>query len=146
MTLIRWNPFQMTRMHDRWNRLFDEVVGTGFGDDETQRVWRPRVDVKENEQEVRVLADLPGIRREDVSITLENGVLTINGERKVEEEKKDTNLHFSERVYGHFSRSFTIGETILQDKIEASFKDGVLTVVLPKAEQAKPRKIEISAA
>ena len=146
MTLVRWSPFQMTRMHDRWNRLFDEIVGSDFGDEQTQRVWRPRVDVMENEQEVRVLADLPGIRKEDVSITLENGVLTINGERKVEEEKKDNNLHFSERVYGHFSRSFTIGELVQQEKIEASFKDGVLTVVLPKAEKAKPKKIEIQAA
>ena len=136
----------MTRMHDRWNRLFDEVMGNDFGAEEAQRVWRPRVDVMEDEQEVRVLADLPGIRKEDVTITLENGVLTINGERKVEEEKKDTNLHFSERVYGHFSRSFTIGELVQQDKIQASFKDGVLTVVLPKAEKAKPKKIEIQAA
>ncbi len=146
MTLVRWTPFQATRMHDRWNRLFDDFFGNGLSDEEMQRVWRPRVDVTENEHEVRVLADLPGIRKDDVSITLENGVLTINGERKVEEEKKDTNVHFSERYYGRFSRSFTIGETIQQDKIEASFKDGVLTVVLPKAEQAKPKKIEIEAA
>lgn len=147
MTLMRWTPMNAPRMHDRWNRMFDEFMG-GLSDEdrEMQRVWRPRVDVAESENEVRVMVDLPGVRKEDVNITLENGTLTISGERKVEEEKRDENVHFAERVYGHFSRSFTVQETLNTDKIEAKFKDGVLTIHLPKVEQAKPKKIEINAA
>jgi len=146
MTLVRWSPMGMDRMQHRWNRLFDEVFNGSFEDEDVQQVWRPRVDVLENESEVRVLVDLPGIRKEDVSVTLENGVLSISGERSLEEKKEEDNVHFSERVYGRFSRSFTVRETIAQDKIQATFKDGVLSLVLPKAEQAKPKKIEINAA
>jgi HSP20 family protein len=143
MALMRYTPTH-PRLRNRWDNLFDEFFGNGAEEStEMQRVWRPRVDVSESESEVRVQVDLPGIRKEDVSITLENGVLTISGERKEEEEKRDENMHFSERVYGHFSRSFTVNEAIDQDNIEATVKDGVLTVVLPKVEKAKPKKIEV---
>jgi HSP20 family protein len=146
MTLMRWTPMHTARMHDRWNRMFDELFNMEEDERDVQRVWRPRVDVSESENEVRVMVDLPGVRKDDVNITLENGVLTITGERKHEEEKREENVHFAERVYGRFSRSFTVQDTLNTDKIDASFKDGVLSIVLPKAEKAKPKKIEIKAA
>ena len=88
-------------------------------------------------------AELPGISREDVQISIENSVLTISGERKFEKDTKEENYHRIERSYGAFSRSFTLPSNVKTDQVAASFKDGVLTIALPKADEAKPRKIEI---
>lgn len=107
--------------------------------------WLPAVDIEETENEYRIHAEMPGMKKEDVKVTVVDNVLTISGEKKAEAEQKDEKrrLHRSERIFGTFQRSFTLPEPVVADKIAASFKDGVLTVVVPKSEEAKPRKIEV---
>ncbi len=116
-----------------WNR---------FEEDST--VWAPRVDVKENANEIVVKADIPGVDKKDISIQVENNILTLRGERKSEVEEKDANVYRAERLYGAFQRTFTLSSRIKSDGIRADYLDGVLTISLPKVEEVKPRQIEIS--
>ena len=111
--------------------------------EEDSVVWAPRMDVKETKDTFEISADLPGLKKEDVKISLKDGVLTISGERKHENEKQDQDKYYMERVYGNFSRSFTISSEIKEKEIKANLTDGVLTITLPKAEKAKPKEIEI---
>lgn len=104
------------------------------------------VDVVENNEAYVIKAELPGISKNDVKITLHENVLTIKGEKKQEKEEKDRNFHRVERSYGSFERSFTLPSGVKDDKIEAAYKDGILTITLPKAEEAKPKEIEVKAA
>lgn len=150
MYLVKYN----TRRHpvqfpNTFNRLFDDFWGHSMLTnpahwEEDSVVWSPRVDVKETENEYQVHADLPGLVKEDVSISLEDGVLTIKGERKQSEEAKEENQYYSERSYGNFSRSLNLPSKVDEKKIKASLKDGVLSISLPKVEEAKPREIAIS--
>lgn len=140
MTMLRWNP---SREMVRWMNLINEINGD---EEVVQRTWSPRVDIVEDEHEFRVYADLPGVSKDSIDITLEDGVLTLVGTRAQREEEKDTRMHTNERVYGKFSRRFNVNDNIDGENIHATFDNGVLTLRLPKAEQAKPRKIEIDAA
>jgi len=106
-------------------------------------VWTPAVDVAENENEVQVKVELPGVSKDDVKITMQENILTIRGEKKQDKETKNTEYHRVERSYGSFQRSFTLPTNVKHEKIEASYNDGVLTVTLPKAEEAKPKQIEV---
>ena len=142
----RQNPVHFSRSFDR---LFDDFVGRSFltnptNWEEDSVVWSPKLDVKETENEYQVLADLPGLTKEDVSISLEDGVLTIKGERKQSEETKEENRYHAERAYGTFSRSINLPCKVDEKKIKADLKDGVLSISLLKAEEAKPREITIS--
>lgn len=105
--------------------------------------WIPAIDVHENEEAYVFTAELPGLDKEDVSITLENNILTVSGERKFEDEAKGDNYRRIERAYGNFSRSFTLPSQVDQQQVAAEFKNGLLHISVPKAEQAKPKKIEI---
>lgn len=105
--------------------------------------WVPAVDIEETDGEYRIHAEMPGMRREDVKVSLLDNVLTLSGEKRAEAEEKERRVHRTERVYGSFQRSFTLPEPIQADKVTASFKDGVLTVTVPKSEEAKPRQIEV---
>lgn len=105
--------------------------------------WRPAADVRETDEAFAVEAELPGMKKEDVSVTFEDGTLTISGERKYEEESNGTNLRRMERAYGSFSRSFRLPREIDAEGVVANFRDGILTVTVPKTETAKPRTIEI---
>lgn len=137
---------------DRENNLvrspwFDEnFMGWPFWNrfEEDSTVWAPRVDVKETQNEIVVKADLPGVDKKDINIQVENNILTIRGERKSEVEEKDANVYRSERMYGTFQRTFTLSTRIKSDAIRADYKDGVLTISLPKVEEVKPRQIEIA--
>ena len=153
MTLIRWNPM---RDVERWpsdfigiqrdiNRLFDHFLRGGVQADETfdTSYWTPAVDIAEQENEYAVKVELPGVSKEDVKISLESNILTIKGEKKQEKEETKKNLHRVERSYGMFQRSFTLPSTVKSDKIDATFIDGVLTITLPKVEEAKPKQIEV---
>lgn len=104
----------------------------------------PAVDVRESDDEFLFTAELPGIKRDDVSITLDDNVLTISGERKFESEENREQFHRVERSYGTFTRSFTLPHEVAEDKVKASFQDGLLSVTVPKTEKAKPRQIDIS--
>jgi HSP20 family protein len=132
-------------LQDRMNRLFDDA-GRGWRSDEPAATtsWSPSVDIFETEGEIVVKSELPGMDRKDISLHLENNVLTLRGERKFEKETKEENYHRIERSYGNFSRSFSIPATVDEEQIRADYKDGVLKIVLPKKEQAKPKQIKIA--
>ncbi len=148
MTLIRWNPMKdlATEIFDlqrEINRIFDRFFH-GFEDEEVRLVsWSPRVDISETDDEYIVRAEVPGVSKDDIKITIKDNILVISGEKKQEKETKKENYHRIERVYGSFARSFSLPGTVKVDKVEAKFKDGVLTIKLPKVEEAKPKEIEI---
>ncbi len=152
MSLVRWNPRQdvmsyptdVLRMQRNFNRMIDNLFdGSGWGDDIVPSVWNPAVDVEEREQEFVVRVELPGVAKEDVHVTTQANMLTLRGEKKQHSESKDSNYHRTERSYGSFQRSFTLPGSVKNDRIEASFKDGILEVVVPKGEDSKARTIDV---
>ncbi len=143
MPVIRYNPFNadvedfpagVRLFHDSLNRLFSEPAS---------RPWSPAVDIYENENDLVLKADLPEIDPKTVGIQLENGTLTLKGERKFEEQKESKGFHRIERSYGAFVRAFSLPDTVDGEKVKADYKNGVLTVTLPKKEVAKPRTINV---
>lgn len=126
-----------------FDRLLDRFAGQGSG--EMLAAWAPVVDVQETADDITVHAELPGINPEDVNVTVQNGVLSITGEKREEREegKASTSFHMLERRYGRFERSFALPRSVEADKVKAQFQNGVLTVRLPKSEEAKPRRIQI---
>ncbi len=151
MSLIRWNPTRdlvsfpsdMFNLQKEMNRMFDSFFR---GVDEPSLLngtWIPAVDVSEEQEAYVVKVELPGVSKDDVKITLESNILTIRGEKKAESEVKQKDYHRTERSYGSFQRSFTLPNTVKNDKIDAVYKDGILTVSLPKAEESKPKQIEV---
>ena len=147
MTLIRWNPInnftgEFVNMHREIDRLFDRIVSDGNADGKAS-TWLPVVEILERDDAFELRAELPGMKKDDVRITLHDDVLTIRGEKKQESEKKEQKYHRTERSYGSFQRSFTFPASMQGDKIDATYHDGVLTIVLPKSEEAKPRDIEV---
>jgi len=132
-------------LQDRMNRLFDDAGRILRNDEQAATTsWGQAVDIFETEGEIVVKAELPGMDRKDITLHLENNVLTLKGERKFEKETKDENYHRIERAYGGFSRAFSIPATVDEEKIRADYNDGVLQIVLPKKDQAKPKQIRIS--
>jgi len=127
------------------NRLFDHFFEGGTQDDSSLglSMWTPAVDIAEHDNEYLVNVELPGVNKDDVKITLESNILTIRGEKKQEKDEKNDNYHRVERSYGSFQRSFTLPVMVKSDKIDASYRDGILSIVLPKAEEAKPKQIEV---
>ena len=146
MAIVRWDPFRdLNLLQDRMNRLFDDAGRTWRTDEPAATTtWSPSVDIFETEGEIVVKAELPGMDRKDIQLNLENNVLSLRGERKFTKETKDENYHRIERSYGVFSRSFSIPATVDEEKIRADYKDGVLKIMLPKKEQAKPKQIKIA--
>ena len=145
MAITRFEPFrELAAVQSRLNRIFSEPYEQG--DDTLVRAdWVPAVDVVENDQHALVLtAELPGVKKEDIELKVENTTLTIRGERKRAFEIKEDGYHRVERTYGTFARSFTLPQTVSADGIKADFKDGVLSVTLPAREEAKPRQVSIS--
>ena len=142
MAIVRWEPARdLASMEiDRLNRMFANLYQDHFG-----RAWTPAVDIFETDNhEVVLKAELPEMKRDDISITFENQVLTIRGERKVDETIRRDRYQRFERSYGAFSRSFTIPSTVDAARITAAYKDGVLTVRLPQRDEAKPKQIEVT--
>ncbi|HIE52262.1 MAG TPA: Hsp20/alpha crystallin family protein [Armatimonadetes bacterium] len=143
-SLVRWDPFrELATFRERMNRLFDEVFGGEPAVEAPARVWSPAVDVREDENELVVTAELPGMKREDIKVELVHNRLVIQGERKFEHEDKRENYHRIERSYGRFYRSFDLPASVNPEAVTAEYRDGVLTVHLPKAEEAKPKQIEV---
>ena len=142
MAIVRWEPARelATMEIERLNRMFTDFYGEAFS-----RAWVPAVDIYETDaHEVVVKAELPDMKREDINLTFENGVLTLKGERKVQQEVTKENYQRIERRHGVFSRSFTLPNTVDAGKISASYKDGVLTIRLPQHEEAKPKQIAVN--
>jgi HSP20 family protein len=148
MALIRWEPVrELQTMQNEMNRLFNAFFDSptpANGGQTTLRRWIPAMDVVETEDHFVLRADLPGLSEKDVNIELEDSVLTISGERKAEHEQRNEGYYRVERASGSFSRSLTLPEGVNADGIQASFDSGVLEVRIPKPEQHKPRKVQIS--
>ena len=150
MALIRWNPRRevwdpfesLSDIREEMNRLFDRSF-LGRTDGGLQGEFAPAIDVIEEKENFLVRADLPGLSKEDVTVSLQDNYLTIRGEKKHETETKEANYYHRERVSGTFLRTVGLPTTVDAKKIEASFKDGVLQVRLPKSEAAKPKQIEV---
>jgi HSP20 family protein len=143
MAIVRWEPArELASMEvDRLNRMFTDFYGEAF----SRSAWVPAVDIYETDaHEVVLKAELPEMKREDISVTFENGVLTLRGERKFEQETKKENYHRVERRHGTFSRSFTLPNTVDASHISAAYKDGILTIRLPQREEAKPKQIDVN--
>ena len=141
MAVVRWDPTrELASMEvDRLNRMFSSFF------EPLNRSWTPAVDIFESGDQVVLKAELPDMKREDISITFENATLTISGERRLDETVKRESFQRLERFYGQFSRSFTLPSTIDASRISASYKDGVLTIRMPQREEAKPKQIEVAA-
>lgn len=146
MNITRWDPFrELQDMSQRLNQIFARPFdGLGSGRELlTVAEWSPAVDVSETDNEYVVKAELPEVKKEDVKITMEDGVLTLTGERKQEKEEKGKRYHRIERSYGSFMRSFELPDNVDTSKAKAEFKDGMLTLSLPKSEKAKSKALEI---
>lgn len=158
MALIRWNPTreltpwgsvidmlpEISQMQREMNRLFDAFFRGGQFDDGSYGTFlAPSVDILEQDHAYIVEAELPGLTKDDVKISIEGNVLTIRGEKKQEATNEGRYYHRSERTYGSFTRSFTLPSSVKIDKIEANYKNGILTINLPKAEEAKPKAVEV---
>jgi len=143
MALIRWDPSrEIDDLFERYTKAVgqpragsQEVIATGD--------WAPRVDIAETDKAFEIKVEIPEVNKEDVKVTVDNGVLTIRGERKQEKEEKGKKFHRVERYYGIFTRSFTLPDNVDETKVKASFKDGMLNLQIPKTAEAKPKTIEV---
>jgi len=144
MELVRWEPFAgFGDVRSAFNDLFDENFDRSSARPSTSK-WYPAVDVLESKELYLIRAELPGMKREDIKVEVKDGTLVLSGERKSEKPAEGVEYRHAERVAAKFWRSFSLPETVKQDAIEATYKDGILEIRVPKAEEAKPRQIEIS--
>ncbi len=146
--LMRWDPFrELEDMSDRLNRMFARpAVRTNGKETLTVADWAPTVDISETDGEYLIKAELPEVKKDDVKVTLEDGILTIQGERRREKDEKTTKYHRVERSYGSFVRSFSLPDQVDENGVKAEYKDGMLNLRIPKSEKAKPRAIEVKVA
>jgi len=140
MTLIKFEPFrELDTLHDRIQRYFEDYPNFGFNFNEN---FYPRIDISEDKDNINIVAEIPGVKKENIKITLQDNVLTIEGEKKKESEQKEKNFFRSERMYGSFKRCFTLPELVDSEKVDAKFEDGMLNVQLRKIEhKVKKEKI-----
>jgi len=141
--ISRFEPFQGSTLQDQINRLFTETFGRA-SEEGSITTWAPAVDIFETEHELVVKADLPDIKPEELDIRVENNILTIRGERKFEKKVSEDKYLRVERAYGAFSRSFSLANTVNAEAIKAEYKNGVLTLTVPKREEAKPKQIKVN--
>lgn len=141
MAIIRWDPFrELTQAQSQLNRLVDQVWNR-----QERESWLPAVDVFDRKDSVELKAELPGMDSDDIQIEVEDNVLTIKGERKFEEKVEDERYYRIERRFGSFQRSLALPQGVKADEIQAAYEDGILTVTVPKAEEEKPKRIEVKA-
>lgn len=145
MAIVRWDPWRsMTTLQDRINRLFEELSAPQREEDDvTMSAWRPAVDIYDQEDAIVIKAELPGLTKEDISIEMKENKLILKGERIEEKEINEENYYRRERSVGSFHRVFTLPTGIDPEKVSANFKDGILKVEIPKAEETKPKRITI---
>ena len=146
MTLLtRWEPFrEFSTLQDRMNRLFRETQGNSQEESLTSSSFAPAVDVYEDEHNVTLKIEVPGIEEKDIDVRIENNTLTVHGERKIEKEEKEENYRRVERQYGSFTRTFNLPPTVDAEKVQADYDKGVLKVTLPKKAEAKPKQIKVN--
>ena len=143
MDLVRWEPFEgLNSIQSRIDDLLEETFGRSRRPQ--AGVWHPPVDIVESKDSYLIRAELPGMKKEDFNLELKDGTLTLSGERKLEEPANGVEYHRAERLAGKFTRSFFLPQTVKHDGIKATYKDGILEVYVPKAEEAKPTQISVS--
>ena len=142
--LTRWDPFrEFSTVQDRLNRLFRDSYGEGREEALTTSTFAPLVDVYEDEHNITLKIEVPGIDEKDIDVRIENNTLTVHGERKFEKEEKEENFHRIERHYGSFTRTFRLPNTVNAENVDATYDKGVLRITLAKRAEAKPRQIKV---
>jgi HSP20 family protein len=137
-----WEPFrELVSMRDDMDRLFETFFGSGQGD--LENYWKPAIDIEESNGNLMVRAELPGMTKDDIKVSVQDDMLTISGERMRENEEKNKTVHRIERCYGQFRRMIRLPATVDADKVKATYKEGVLHVTLPKPESLKPKNIDV---
>lgn len=147
MNLVKWDPFrELEDVSKRLNRIFGQPPARTDAGNEMLALadWAPSVDISETEAAYLIKGEIPGVKKDDVKITIQDGMLTIQGERKQEKEEKGKKFHRVECSYGSFMRSFRVPDDAEEDKVKAEFKDGMLNITLPKSAKAKPKAINVS--
>ncbi len=138
----KWEPFRdMLSLRADMDRLFSSLFGGGY--EEREGLWAPVVDIEEDNDTILVKAEIPGMKKEDIKVSVQSNILTITGERKHESETKNKTFHRVERSYGKFSRMITLPTDVDSDKVKATYKDGILNITLPKPEAVKPKHIDV---
>ena len=146
MNIVRWNPWgEMSTLQNRINHLFSEPFFRGGSEDDELRMgaWLPAVDMFDDDDKIVIKAELPGMDKKDISVDIENRVLTLSGKRNYDNEVKEENYYRRERAYGSFKRAFNLPADVDSDQINADFKDGVLKIEIPKPEEHKPKQITV---
>lgn len=144
MAIVKYNPFRELRtMQDQMNRMLDMAWNREFGEELKEGVWQPPVDIYEDEHSVIIKAEVPDVEQKDIEVKIENGTLTLRGERKHSSDIRKENYYRVERYFGQFQRSFSLPQTIDQDKVQATCDKGILTITLPKREETKPKAISV---
>lgn len=148
MSIVRYDPFRDLRtLQEEVNRLFSTNLTRAFGDEGIGRgAWAPSVDIYENKDQIVLEAELPGMKQDEFDLSIENNVITLRGERKFEKTEETDNYHRVERSYGSFTRSFTLPQTVSAEGATAEYNNGVLRVTLPKREETKARRIQVTGA
>lgn len=145
MAIVKWEPLKdFVTLQDRMNQFLSDTLNNY--EPENGRLvqdWVPAVDVYEDAEAIQLKAELPGMEMKEIEVKIENNALEIRGEKKIEQTEKKENYHRIERVFGRFSRSFRLPNTVAQDKIKAKYERGVLTITLPKREETKPRSVTV---
>jgi HSP20 family protein len=146
MAITRWRPFRdLVSIRDEMNRLFEDFFGgTPARSEWEEGIWSPTIDVSETKDKVMVEADLPGLKKEDVKISVQDDTLIIKGEKKQKKEEKEADYHRVERSYGSFFRLIPLPTSVKRDQVKANYKDGVLKITMPKTEEVKSKEIPIS--
>ena len=145
MAMIRWRPLgEVDSFRRQMDRMFDNFFGSETDVGESSLTWYPSVDIKETKDDFVLMAEVPGMAKDDIKINISENTLTIKGEKKEEKKEDDHNYHRVERRYGTFQRSFTLPIQVQGNKVKAAYKDGVLTITLPKKEEVKPKEIPIT--
>jgi len=143
--LTRWEPFrEFSTLQDRMNRLFRETQGNSQDESLISSSFAPAVDVYEDEHNVTLKIEVPGIDEKDIDVRIESSTLTVHGERKIEKEEKEENYRRVERQYGSFTRTFNLPPTVDAEKVQADYDKGVLNITLPKKAEAKPKQIKVN--
>ncbi len=141
MAILKWDPFrELQSLQEKIDRVFEDSLRSR---ETPSGIWAPAVDIYETDNAIILEAELPGVNEKDIDVKVEDNILTVKGERKIENERKEENYYRMERYYGTFQRSFTLPSNIETNKIKADYKKGILKVEMPKKEQAKPKQIKI---
>lgn len=144
-TLTTWPTFgRLSDLREEIDRLFESPLSELARTSQLLSGWTPALDVYENKDNFVVKAELPGMKKEEIEVSLHDGCLSLSGERKTESKREDAEVYRAERFFGRFQRTVTLPSTVAADKVQAAYKDGVLTITLPKTEEAKPKRIDVS--